>query len=71
MKKHSLKEKIGYYFDRILSKNPIAMILLLFTFTMTCVLVLGTIAFFVSDDGGWLYQLWMGLMHTIDTGNLA
>ena len=47
------------------------MILMLFSVTITCVLLLGTIAYFVSEDGGWLYQLWTSLMHTLDAGNLA
>ena len=71
MKKYGWKEKLSYSFDRILSKNPLYMILMLFSFTVACVLLLGTIAFFISEDGGWLYQLWMSLMHTLDAGNLA
>lgn len=71
MKKYGWKEKLSYSFDRILSKSPLYMILMLFTFTTACVLLLGSIAYFISDDGGWLYQLWMSLMHTLDAGNLA
>ena len=70
-KKFNLKEKISYSFDLLLSKNSFAMIALLFSVMTVAVLIIGTLAFFFSDDGGWLYQIWTSLMHTIDTGTLA
>jgi len=54
-----------------MSKGPIAMSLLLFAITAAIVGVIGIVAYFVSDDGGVLYQLWSSLMYTLDAGNLA
>ena len=71
MKKRTLRQQIMYWFDCIMSKGPIAMTLLLFGLTAAIVGIIGIIAFFVSDDGGVLYQLWSSLMYTLDAGNLA
>ncbi len=71
MKKRTLRKRISYWFDCMMSKGPIAMSILLFAITVAIVGVIGIIAYFVSDDGGVFYQIWNSLMHTIDTGNLA
>lgn len=71
MKKRTLRERISYWFDRMMSKGPIAMSILLFSITATIVGVIGILAYFVSDDGGVLYQIWYSLMYTLDAGNLA
>jgi len=71
MKKRTLKQKISYCFDCMMSKGPIAMILLLFGITVSIVGAIGIVAYFVSDDGGIPYQLWSSLMYTLDAGNLA
>ena len=71
MKKRTFKEKISYWFDRMISKGPMAMSLLLFAVTSAIIGAIGTIAYFISDDGGILNQLWSSLMYTLDAGNLA
>ncbi len=71
MKKRTWRERISYWFDCMMSKGPIAMTVLLFTITAAIVGVIGLVAYFVSDDGGLLYQLWSSLMYTLDAGNLA
>lgn len=71
MKNRSLRERISYWFDCMMSKGPIAMSLLLLAITTVIVGVIGIVANFVSDDGGVLYQLWSSLMYTLDAGNLA
>ena len=71
MKKTDLRAQFRYRFDLMMSKGTIAMIALLFAATMAAVLVIGVIAYFVADDGGFLYQLWVSLMHTLDAGTLA
>ena len=71
MKKRSLRKRISYWFDCMMSKGPIAMSLLLFAITAAIVGVIGSAACFVSDDGGVLYQLWSSLLYTLDAGNLA
>lgn len=71
MKKRTLRERISYRLDCMMSKGPITMSLLLFAVTAAIVGMIGTVAYFVSDDGGVLYQLWSSLMYTLDAGNLA
>ena len=71
MKKKSLRERISYRIDYMMSKGPIAMSVLLFAVTAAIVGFIGIVAYFVSDDGGLLFQLWSSLMYTLDPGNLA
>lgn len=71
MKKRTLRERISYWFDCMMSKGPIAMSILLFAITAAIVGIIGIVAYFVSDDGGVLYQIWSSLMYTLDAGNLA
>ena len=71
MKKRSWRERLSYWFDCMMSKGPIAMSALLFAITTAIVGVIGIVAYFISDDGGILYQLWSSLMYTLDAGNLA
>lgn len=71
MKKRTLRERISYWFDCMMSKGPIAMCVLLFAVTFAIVIVIGVIASFASDEGGILYQVWLSLMQTLDAGNLS
>lgn len=71
MRKKPFRERIGYLFDCMMSKGPFAMSILLLVVTGTIVGTIGFLAYFVSDDGGILYQLWSSLMYTLDAGNLA
>lgn len=71
MKKRTLRERISYWLDCMLSRGPIAMSALLFTITATVVGVIGIAAYFVSDDTSILNEIWNSLMFTLDTGNLA
>ncbi len=71
MKKRTLRERISYWIDCMMSKGPIAMSILLFAITFAIVTVIGVIASFTSDDGGVLYQVWFSLMQTLDAGNLS
>lgn len=71
MKKRAFRERISYRFDCVMSKGPVAMSVLLFAATALVVGLIGIIAFFVSEDGGVLYQIWISLMHTLDSGTLA
>ena len=52
MKKRTLRERISYWFDCMMSKGPIAMSILLFAITAAIVGVIGIVAYFVSDDFG-------------------
>ncbi|MBQ6998555.1 MAG: hypothetical protein IJN62_02070 [Clostridia bacterium] len=71
MKKRTLRERISYWIDCMMSKGPIAMCVLLFAITFAIVIVIGVIASFASDEGGILYQVWLSLMQTLDAGNLS
>jgi len=71
MKKRTLRERISYWFDRMMSKGPIAMSMLLFSITAMIVGAIGVVAYFVADKGGVIYQIWCSLMYTLDAGNLA
>ena len=71
MKKRSLRERISYWIDCMMSKGTIAMSILLFAVTFAIVIVIGVIASFTSDEGGVLYQVWFSLMQTLDAGNLS
>ncbi len=71
MKKRTLRQRISYWFDCMMSKGPIAMSVLLLTITITVICIIGILAYLISDDGGFLYQLWSSLMYTLDPGNLA
>ena len=71
MKKRTLRERISYWIDCMMSKGPIAMSVLLFAVTFAIVIVIGVMASFASDEGGILYQVWFSLMQTLDAGNLS
>lgn len=71
MRNKNLREKISYWFDRVMTKGPIAMSLLLLAVTTLIVGIIGAIAHFFAEDGGILYQLWNSLMHTLDPGVLS
>lgn len=71
MKKRKLRDRIGYWLDCMMSKGPVAMCVLLFGITMLMVGVIGVVAYFVSDEGGVLFQMWTSLMCAIDGGTIA
>lgn len=71
MKKRSLRQRISYWIDCMMSKGPIAMTILLFSITAAIVIIIGAIASLVSNEGGILYEIWYSLMYTLDAGNLA
>ena len=71
MKKKFSLERFRYKLDCIMSKGPIAMSVLLFAITAAVVVVIGVVAYFVADNGGLFYQIWISLMHTLDTGALG
>jgi len=65
------RKKLQYRFDCLMSKGPIAMTALLGVLTLVIVVVLGVIAYCVSDDSSLGYQLWMSFNHTLDPGTLS
>ena len=71
MKKRTIRERISYWFDCMMSKGTVAMCILLFGITMIMVGVIGVVSYFVSDEGGVLFQMWTSLMCAIDGGTIA
>ena len=71
MKKRTIRERISYWFDCMMSKGTVAMCILLFGITMLMVGVIGVVSYFVADEGGVLFQMWTGLMCAIDGGTIA
>lgn len=70
-KKKSLRERISYWFDRVMTKGPVAMSILLLAATTIIVGIVGIIAHFVAEEGNVFYQVWNSLMHTLDPGVLS
>lgn len=71
MKKHTLREKMQYRFDNIMSKGTVVLVGLLFLVTFLVVMIAGvavSIAAGSSDVGN---NIWISLMHAIDAGTLA
>lgn len=71
MKKRTLRKRISYWIDCMMSKGPVAMCILLFAITVAIVVVIGVIASFTTDEGGIWYQTWYSLMCVLDVGNLG
>ena len=51
MKKRTLRERVSYWFDCMMSKGPIAMSILLFAITVAIVGAIGIVAYFVTERG--------------------
>lgn len=71
MKKRPFLKRLQYWFDRMMSKGPIAMSLLLFSVTATIICMIGVIAFLVSGKNTVLVEIWNSLQYTLDAGNLS
>lgn len=73
MKKTSLKQKISYEFDKLMSKGMISLILLLAVITLIVIVISGIIIS-LSDpnaNGNILKSTWLSLMHALDAGTIA
>ena len=72
-RKISMKERMGYLFDNIMSKGTVSLVAILFAITTIVVLIAGILMVLldhqsdVSIGGG----IWISLMHAIDGGTLA
>ena len=71
MKKGSLKQRIQYHFDNIMSKGTIALIGLLCSVTLLLVCVAGLICLFLGIDGGIGETIWVSFMHALDPGTIT
>ena len=73
MKKPSLKQKLSYWFDNLMSKGALSLILVLAGITVAVVLVAGLVVS-ISDpeaNGNVFQAAWTSLMHAIDAGTIA
>ncbi len=73
MKKRSLKEKLSYQIDKLLSKGAGVLILALFSITAVVVLVVGALMLLIDPEFAQspLSSLWNTFMYTLDAGTLA
>ena len=73
MKKPSLKQKLSYKFDNLMSKGTLSLILLLAVITLIVIVIAGIIVSVADPEtnGNVLQSAWMSLMHAIDAGTIA
>ncbi len=71
MKKHTLREKMQYRFDNIMSKGTVVLVGLLFLVTFLVVMIAGVAVSIVAGSGDVGNNIWISLMHAIDAGTLA
>lgn len=71
MKKRRLGDYLRYWFDRVMSKGPIAMSVLLLAVTAIVVAIVGVAASFAVEDKNVFELLWSSLLHTLDPGTLG
>lgn len=71
MKKRTLKERLQYKFDNIMSKGTIALIGLLVGISVIIVGIAGLVAVLSGKEGSYAELTWASLMHTMDPGTLA
>ncbi|UUM12837.1 hypothetical protein NQU17_04555 [Clostridiaceae bacterium HFYG-1003] len=74
MKKRSLKERLSYQLDLIMSRGTTSLILFLSIITLFLVVLAGIIVIIVERawaNGSVLYAVWKSFTLTLDPGNLA
>lgn len=71
MRKRTLKERLQYKFDIIMSKGTIALIGLLCGISVIVVGIAGLVAVLSGKDDSYARMTWVSLMHTMDPGTLA
>ncbi len=71
MKKGSLKHRIQYHFDNIMSKGTIALIGLLCSATLLLVCIAGLICLLIGVEGGIGETVWVSFMHALDPGTIT
>ncbi len=69
--KRTLKERLQYEFDNIMSRGTVALIGLLMGITIIVVGIAGLAAVLSGKDGSYAKMVWVSLMHTLDPGTLA
>lgn len=69
-KKHTLREKLSYRFDKLMSKGTVALVGILAVATFIMVIAMGICAAAINDASVG-ENIWASLMHAIDAGTLA
>ncbi len=67
----SLKERINYWFDNIMTKGMIAKVGFLIAFTIVCTNVAGLIVFLLFHKSNIRGSIWTSFLHVIDPGTIA
>ncbi|MEF9970569.1 MAG: hypothetical protein RR759_08970, partial [Ruthenibacterium sp.] len=73
MKKISMRARLQYRFDNIMSKGTVPLILMLLGITAAVVILIGMLAWLLDASvfGSLGNSIWQNLMHAIDAGTLA
>lgn len=73
MENPSLKDKIKYWFDNLMSRGMVSLMGLLAAITAIVIAIAGVVVAFLPDaeGAGVLASMWMSLMHAIDAGTIA
>lgn len=73
MNKSNFRDKFRYWFDNLMSKGTMSLILLLAAITFVVIAIAGIITSFLNagEYGNVLEGMWLSLMHAIDAGTIA
>ncbi len=71
MKKNSLKERLEYKFDNMMSKGAVVLVGMLFLATAIVVILAGIIIALVRGEGSVGVNIWSSVMHVIDAGTIT
>ena len=73
MRNPSWKDKVRYWFDNLMSKGTLSLIVLLAAITFVVIAIAGIIVALLPEveGAGVLSSMWLSLMHAIDAGTIA
>lgn len=72
MKKHTLREKLQYRFDNLMSKGTIALVGVLFGATAIVVIIVGVLLSILDQQHSSVgLNIWNSMMHIIDAGTIT
>ncbi len=71
MKKPSLKEKIQYHFDNLMSKGSVALVGMLFFVSALVAVLVGIILELINHEHSLGFNIWTSVMHILDAGTLS
>ena len=71
MKKTTLKERLQYQFDNVMSKGSAALVGLLFAATAAVAVVVGLLLLVIQHGANLAETVWLSIMHIIDAGTIT